>query len=70
MYDDPPDPTLEGTFALKGVYLGKHLYKSFLQHIFRVFPVVGEPVADGQHLRTVSIVQFALGSGQVLQTAL
>jgi hypothetical protein len=70
MNDDPPNPTLESTLVLKGVHLGKHFYKSFLQHILRIFPVVGEPVADSQHLRTVSIVQFALGGGQILQTAL
>jgi hypothetical protein len=70
MNDDPPDPTLKCTLVLKGVHLGKHLDKPFLQHIFGILPVVGEPVAYRQHLRAVTIVQLTLGSGYILQTAL
>jgi hypothetical protein len=70
MNDDPPDPTLKCTLVLKGVYLGKYLDKPFLQHIFSILPVVGEPVAYCQHFRAVPIVQLALGSGHILQTAL
>jgi hypothetical protein len=65
MNDNAPDPTLKGTFVLKGVYLGKYFYKSLLQHILRIFPVVGEPVADGQHLRAVPVVQLPL-SGSLI----
>jgi hypothetical protein len=70
MNDDPPDPTLKCTLILKGVYLGKYFYKSFLQHILRILPVMSKPIAYSQHLRAVPAVQLALGSGHILQTAL
>src|SRR6185437_15297641 len=56
MNDDAPDPTFECTFVLESVHLRKYFYKTFLQHILRIFPVVGETVAYGKHFWTIPIV--------------
>src|SRR5687767_1280137 len=56
VYHDPPYPTLKRTFVLKGVYLGKYFNKTLLQHILRIFPVVGKPVTHRKHLRTKAVV--------------
>jgi hypothetical protein len=69
MNNDPPDPPFESPFVLKRMYLGKHFDKTFLQHVFRIFTALPEPVAHAQHFRAVAVIQFALRRRIVMQTA-
>jgi hypothetical protein len=70
MHNNPPDPTFKGTLVLERMYLRKYLDKSFLQHIFCIFSVMGKPVAHSKHFRTVPVIQLLLGSSMILQTSL
>src|SRR5688500_8032695 len=46
---DPPDPAFKSTPVLKCVDLQKYLYKSFLEHILGIFPVMSKTVTHSQH---------------------
>jgi hypothetical protein len=69
MNDYPPDPTFQCPLIPVLMDLREHFYKAFLQHILRIFTVLGKTIAHTQHTRAKTGVQRLLGSGVVLQTS-
>jgi len=66
MYEhNPSNPSFKSTLFLKGMNLQKNFNEAFLQHIFSVFSVMGKPVTHSKHFRTVSVIQFPLGSSLI-----
>jgi hypothetical protein len=56
VHNDASYPSLKSPLAPECMHLGKHLYKAFLKHIFRVFPVVTIPVTNRKHFRAIPVV--------------